>query len=176
MPASRAGAPACVSAVLILAACRIDRLDPTDTLTAPSEQLAVTREPEAPAPLVLAHVDLSAFAADHLVELELVVQLTSGQSLERQGAVLEWQGDATAETARADFGGPLANTLSARSLLHEARCSEACRVTLAITPRGEWASDVAYPLRYDVGATLELEYRERLALPSDFDLSLELSP
>ena len=73
-------------------------------------------------------------------------------TLVKTGTAVSGEKVLSAETARADFGGPLANTLSARSLLHEARCSEACRVTLTITPRGDWASDVAYPIRYDVGA------------------------
>jgi hypothetical protein len=41
---------------------------------------------------------------------------------------------------------------------------------------GEWATDVAFPLEYVVDAALELEPRDRMAIPSDVALSLELLP
>lgn len=163
--------------ILAASACRIDQLERSASLAEASAQLGITQQPGAPAPLVLAQIALSEFAVDHFLVLEVTLQITSGQSLEARGIAPEWLG-AEAAPPRADFSGPLANLLEAHPRLDAPPCgsAEGCLVTLELTPRGEWASDVPFPLQYSVHATLGLEPRDRMALPSDVGLSLELLP
>ena len=166
------------SVALWSSGCRIDRFETEATSVATASQnLAITREPETPPPLGHAHVELSEFAVEHFVELELSVYVTSGQGLERQGLLAYWLGDVEAQPVRESFGGTLANSLVSHQVLTTVPCSTVpCRLTLELMPRGEWASDVSFPIQYEITATLELERRERLALDSDLTLSLELAP
>ena len=158
--------------------CQIQRFEADHTsVTEAWQTLAITREPETPPPLSRAHVMLSEFALEHFVELELAVSVTSGQSLEQQGLLAYWLGDLESAPVRTSFEGVLSNTLHSQLLLDTAPCAAVpCSFTLELMPRGEWASDVSFPIEYQVAATLELEWRDRLALDSDLSLSLELVP
>lgn len=167
---------ACLS-LLLVSACRIGRLEPEESSIEALAELDGQRELGMSPPLIRAHVELSEFAITHFQELELQVDLVSGQGLERQGLVARWLDDIADESVRAPFGGPLSNTLELSSVLRAVPCDAVpCRVTLELLPDGEWSSDVSFPIRYEVSAELALERRDRLAFDGDLELVLELIP
>lgn len=162
---------------LLSAACRIDQLDAESTFADAHEALAVTKEPTAPAPVVRAALELSPFAIEHFVELEVDVTVTSGQGLAGQGLLVRWLDGVEGGAVRADFEGPLSNALATRLVLGAPPCASGhCRADLELAARGDWASDVAFPMEYDISLVLELQRRERLPLDSDLELTLELVP
>ena len=161
--------------------CRGDDSVPGFAETSAHQVLNVTRERDAPAPVVQAELELSPFALEHFTDLWVTVQVESGQALEQQGVLAHWFGDAAAATlpeTQADFEGALANSAQLRFWTKSPPCEAApCLVTLELSPGGDWTSDVPFPVEFDVKASLALDHTgQRGVLRSDLSIRLQVAP
>jgi len=185
-PASRC--PRAVARALVLfgatvvgGGCRGDDSVPGFAETSAHQVLNVTRERNAPVPVVQAELELSPFALEHFTDLWITVQVESGQALEGHGVLARWFGDAAAAAlpeTQADFEGALANSAQLRFWLDSPPCAAAqCLVTLELSPGGDWTSDVPFPIDYDVQASVALDHTgQRGVLRSDLTLRLQVVP
>ena len=161
-----------------LLGCRFDRFErPEASYVGSGHDVAITREPMTAPPRLVVGIALSDFAVTHLIELELDVSVASGQSLFEQGASGRWLDEGDGADVEVDFGEPASSALRLFSTLEAVPCDAGpCELEFELLPRGEWSSDVAFPIDYHARVSLELERRDRLALESDLEVNLEVLP
>ncbi len=161
-----------------LLGCRFDRFErPEASYLGGGHDVATTREPMTAPPRLVVSIALSDFAVAHFIELQLDVAVESGQSLFEQGASGRWLDEGAGADFEVDFGEPASSALTLVSTLDAVPCDAGpCELEFELLPRGEWSSDVAFPIDYHARVSLELERRDRLALESDLEVSLEVLP
>lgn len=152
---------------------------PFTSVAGVQETLRLTRQAAAPPATVLVALELSEAALGGFLGLELAVDVYSAESVPGQGLRAQWLGEPTGEPVMGDFGGDLAAVWSAQLPLSTRPCSSApCLVRLQIAPQGEWASELSFPIEYDVVARLDYQRADAAHVPSEqlLQLSVEVQP
>lgn len=150
---------------------------PFTRVAAVQETLRLTRQAGAPPATVLAELELSEVALAGFLQLEVMVDVYSGESVPGQGLRAQWLGEPLTEPVAGDFEGELAAAWSAELLVTSRPCSGLpCVMSLEIVPQGTWDGPLSFPIEYEVLARLDFERADPAYAPDEMALSVEAQP